>query len=134
MILMASVSHVAVGNDLELRTPTKPFEPCRNFYACESTGLAEQELYKQFKALNMPEVDFTHGTVQAILAGILIYNVGGSPSNFSAFCFCEQNPVQCDGPSKAIILHLVAAATRKRPHYRRDQLLHIVEDENSYNF
>jgi len=114
MIIMASASYVSVGDEMELRVPTEPVESCKDFYACESTGLAEQELYEQFKALNIPDVDFAHGTVQAILAGILLYNVGGSPSNFSAFCFCKQNPVQSDGPSEALILHLAATQGRGR--------------------
>ena len=113
-VLMASAKLVMVEDELELRTPKEPVESCKKFYKCETAGLAEQELYEQFKALKMPEVDFAHGTVQAILSGYILYNVGGSPSNLSAFCFCEQNPVQSEGPSDGLILHLVATQGRGR--------------------
>jgi len=69
-------------------------------------------LIEQFKALKMPEVDFPHGTVQALLVGLFQYSVGGSPSNLSAFCFYEQNPVQKLGPNQALVLHLVATQGR----------------------
>ena len=84
-VLMASAKLVMVEDELELRTPKEPVESCKNFYKYETTGLAEQELYEQFKALKMPEVDFAHGIVQAIPPGYTLYNVRGSPSNLSAF-------------------------------------------------
>ena len=112
-VLMASATLVDVGDgQLELLPPSVPVKSCRDFYAAETPGLAEQELNEQFKALKIPGVDFAHGTVQSLLAGLFGYNVGGSPSNLSAFCFCEQSPVQSSGPDQALILHLVATQGR----------------------
>ena len=88
---MASAKLVVVEDELELKTPNEPVESCRNFYKCETAGLAEQDLYEQFKALKMPEMDFAHGIVQAILSVYILYNVRCSPSNLSAFCFCKQS-------------------------------------------
>ena len=118
MILNGSATQVMIDNDLELIAPSEPVESCIDFFSCETTGLAENELYNQFKALNMPEVDFAHGTVQAILAGQFQYNVGGSPSNLSAFCFFNNIPVQKYEPNRALILHLVATQGSGKTMYK----------------
>ena len=55
----------------------------------------------------MADVDFAHKTVQALLTGQFQYNVGGSPSKHSGFCFCKKSPVLNDEPNRAMILHLV---------------------------
>ena len=112
MILNSSATQVMIYNDLELIAPYEPVESCMDFFSCETTGLAENELYNQFKELVMPEVDFAHRTVQAIIAGQFQYNVGVSPSNLSAFCFCKKIPVQKDEPNRSLIFHLVATQGR----------------------
>ena len=108
MILNGSATQVMIDNDLELIAPSEPVESCIDFFSCETTGLAENELYNQFKVFGMPEVEFTHVKVQEILAGQFQYNVGGYPSNLSAFCFCKNIPVLKYEPNQALILHLVA--------------------------
>ena len=67
----------------------------------------------QLENLGAQDISFGHGTVQAILAGNLLYNAPMNPSNLSIFCFFEK--IQ-DGSEKAnrLLLHVMAKDGRTR--------------------
>ena len=69
-------------------------EGCRAFLNCSSAGMAELELTEQLEELGIRNVSFAHGTVIALHGGVLLYSVGGSPSNLSAFCFTKGKALQ----------------------------------------
>ena len=92
LIINASATQGMIDNQMELITPSGPVQSCVDFFLSKTTGLVENELYNQFKAIGMADVDFAHGTGQALLAGQFQYNVGGSPSNLSGSCFCKKIP------------------------------------------
>ena len=55
--------------------------------------MAELELSEQLDALGHRNVSFAHGILLALHGGVLLYLVGGSPSNLSAFCFSKSKPL-----------------------------------------
>ena len=83
-------------------------ESCRAFMNSENTGMADQELNLQFEDLGQGDVGFTHGLVQNLHSGNFFYNDASTPSNFSAFSFYEQLPLQCEQKSRYLMLHLIA--------------------------
>ena len=60
-------------------------ERCKTFLNCTGEGMAELELSEQLNALGHRNVSFAHGNVLALHRGVLLYSVGGSPNNLSAF-------------------------------------------------
>ena len=75
-------------------------EDLKNFLNSESAEIAEQEFLDQFRARGISDVGFAHGTVRAMYNGHFQYFDESTPSNFSAFNFFEQNPLQRDAISK----------------------------------
>ena len=48
-------------------------DSCKAFFGQDSTPLSDQELTKRLEAMELcQDVNYGHGTVQAILAGILL--------------------------------------------------------------
>ena len=67
---------------------------------------------EQFEALGIRNVAFSHGLVQALLAGQILYNNPGCPSNLSIFTCFEQEGVMSDAAENSLFLHLVASEGR----------------------
>ena len=86
---------------------------CKDFFDQDSAALSDQELSFQLENLGAQDISFGHGTVQAILAGNLLYNAPLYPSNLSLFCFYEK--IQ-DGSDKTnrLLLHVMAKDGRPR--------------------
>ena len=82
-------------------------EGCKTFLNCTRVGMAELESSEQLDALGHRNVSFTHGTVLALHGGVLLYSVGGSPNNLSAFCFSKSKPILNSKNSRAIVLNLI---------------------------
>ena len=82
-------------------------DSCRSFYNQDSVALSEQQFPFLLRALGLPDVSFAHGTMQSILAGNLLHNAPGSPSNLSIFSFYERLK---DGPEteNRLLLHGMA--------------------------
>ena len=87
--------------------PNELPEGCKSFLNCNSAGMAELELYEQLEDVGLKNVSFAHGTVIALHGGVLLYSVGGSPSNLSAFCFSKGKALQKDTKDRALVLHLI---------------------------
>ena len=59
-------------------------DSCKAFFDQDFTPLSDKELARRLEAMELRQnVNYGHGTVQAILAGILLYNAPGQPSNLS---------------------------------------------------
>ena len=69
--------------------------------------MAELELSEQLEELGIRNVSFAHGTIIALHGGVLLYSVGGSPSNLSAFCFTKGKALQKETNQRALVLHLI---------------------------
>ena len=111
-ILMASGSPDTTGGESELLAPSEVVDSCRAIFNSETAALADQELSSQFADLGLKEVVYAHGTIQAIIHGFFLYGVGGSPSNFSAFCFGEHNPTDESPLDRCLVLHIMATQGR----------------------
>eukprot|EP00957_Ditylum_brightwellii_P167636 12761354-Ditylum_brightwellii.AAC.1 len=68
---------------------------CKTFFNCKNVALADQELH-QFKDMGLGDVDFAHGTTQAIHNGVFLYSEGSASSNFTLFSFFEQQLLEQD--------------------------------------
>ena len=68
-------------------------EAYKKFLNSDSAAQAALELLEQFQTRGHEDVNFAHGTVQALYNGQLQYSIGSTPSNFTAFAFCEQDPL-----------------------------------------
>ena len=66
-------------------TASELSEGCKTFLNCTGEVMAELELSEQLDELGHRSVSFAHGAVLALHGGVLLYSVGGSPSNLSAF-------------------------------------------------
>ena len=64
-------------------------EGCKTFLNCTGSVIAELELLEQLDALGHRNESYAHGNVLALHGGVLLYSVGGSPNNLSAFCFSK---------------------------------------------
>ena len=73
-------------------------DSCKSFFNQDSAALSDQELAFQLENLGCQDVSFSHGTVQSLLSGHLLYNTRMCPSNLSIFCFFEKLE---DGEEKA---------------------------------
>ena len=65
-------------------------DSCKSFFQQDSAALSDQELAFQLENMGCQDVSFSHGTVQSILPGHLLYNAPMCPSNLSIFCFFEK--------------------------------------------
>ena len=65
-------------------------ESCKSFFNQDSAALSDQELAFQLENSGCQDVSFSHGTVQSLLSGHLLYNAPMCPSNLSIFCFFEK--------------------------------------------
>jgi hypothetical protein len=83
-------------------------ESCKKFWNSASSGMAELELLEQLEQLGIRNVAFAHGTVVALYGGVLLYSVGGSPSNLSAFCFRKGKALKNNQNARALVLHLIS--------------------------
>lgn len=102
MLVMASVTDY-------VDTPSDTAESCRLFFNCKNAALADQELHQQFEDMGLGDVGFAHGTTQALHNGMFLYSEGSTPSNFTAFSFFEQQPLERDDVCKrALFLILVS--------------------------
>ena len=97
---------MAASVDGERPAPSVP-DSCKAFWSCSSSGMAELELMEQLEQLGLRNVSFAHGTVVALYGGVLLYSVGGSPSNLSAFCFKKGRALKNNQSSRALTVHLV---------------------------
>ena len=87
---------------------------CLAFFNSESVGTADQELAEQFREMGIPEASYATGTAQALLSGHFLYTLGLQPSNFTAFGFNEETPVQTSEPCRTLVIHLVATQGQGR--------------------
>ena len=90
--LHSSVRHqflMAASVDGEEKASELP-KSCKDFFDQDSAALSDQELSFQLENLGAQDISFGHGTIQAILAGNLLYNAPLHPSNLSLFCFYEK--------------------------------------------
>ena len=97
---------------MEFLAPRNVVDSCKAIFNSETAALADQELASQFSSLGLKEVVYAHGTIQAIIHGFFLYNVGGSPSNFSAFCFGDHNPIHEAPLERCLLLHIMATQGR----------------------
>ena len=58
-----------------------------NTLNCENLGLADQELIQLFDNVDLEDVSFIPGVIQAIHQGNILCNNINSPSNFSSLCY-----------------------------------------------
>jgi hypothetical protein len=63
--------------------------------------------------LGTRNVVFAHGTVVALFEGVLLYSVGGSPSNISAFCFKKGKALKSSQNVRALVLHLISGQGKR---------------------
>ena len=80
--------------------------------------MAELELSEQLDALGHRNVSFAQGAVLALHGGVLLYLVGGSPSNLSAFCFFKSKPILNSKNSRAIVLNLIQFQGKGKSLYK----------------
>eukprot|EP00957_Ditylum_brightwellii_P166432 12668778-Ditylum_brightwellii.AAC.1 len=59
--------------------------------------------------MGLEDVGFVHGTTQAMNSGMFLYSKKTTPSNFTAFSFFKQQPLEQDDVCKrALFLLLVS--------------------------
>ena len=115
MKLHSSVQHtflMAASENGEEKAEEIP-ESCKSFYNQDSVALSEQQFSFLLRALGLPDVSFAHGTIQSILAGNLLHNAPGSPSNLSVFSFYEKLKDGSENDSR-LLLHVMARDGKKR--------------------
>ena len=113
--LHSSVRHqflMAASTDGEDKASELP-KSCKNFFDQDSAALSDQELSFQLENLGAQDISFGHGTIQAILAGNLLYNAPLNPSNLSLFCFYEKIQDGSDQTNR-LLLHVMAKDGRTR--------------------
>ena len=88
-------------------------DSCKSFYNQDSAALSEQHFSFLLRALGLPDVSFAHGTIQSILAGNLLHNAPGSPSNLSIFSFYEKLKDGSENENR-LLLHVMARDGKKR--------------------
>mmetsp|Transcript_24275 Transcript_24275/g.35971 ORF Transcript_24275/g.35971 Transcript_24275/m.35971 type:complete len:132 (+) Transcript_24275:635-1030(+) len=82
---------------------------------CKNAALADQELHQQFEDMVLGDVGFAHGTTHTLHNGMFLYSEGSTPSNFTAFSFFEQQPLERDDVCKrALFLILVSAVGQEK--------------------
>ena len=64
------------------------------FFDQKTLGLADQQLYIQFREFGLWDAGFADGVIQALLSGRLLYFETRIPNNFSCFCYKEKNELQ----------------------------------------
>ena len=89
------------------RPADKLVESCLFFLNKKTFGLADQELSHQFDDLEMLNVGFAHGLVQALQNGAFLHSNPGYPDNFSPFCFYGLSALEDKQSSRSLILHLI---------------------------
>ena len=97
---------------MEILAPRHVVNSCKAIFNSETAALADQELARQFLSLGLKEVVYAHGTIQAIIDGFFLYSVGGSPSNFSAFCFGKHSPIHEAPLERCLVLHIMVTQGR----------------------
>ena len=113
--LHSSVKHqflMAASEDGEMIAQDLP-ESCKSFFNQDSAALLDQELSFQLENLGAQDISFGHGTVQAILAGNLLYNSPTNPSNLSIFCIFEKIHDGSEKPNR-LLLHVMEKDRRTR--------------------
>ena len=110
-MLMNAAAPYCVNEEEYVTSSILP-DSCMNFFNCENAGTADQELAEQFRELGVPEANYSHGTVQSLLAGHFLYKSGLEPSNFTAFGFNEDVPVLSNEPNRTLLLYLAATQGR----------------------
>ena len=97
------------------------------FFNQDSAALSEQQLSFLLQEEGYQDVAFAHGTVQAILAGNLLYNCPGRPSNFSIFNFYEKLK---DGSENAntVLVHIMSKDGKTRS---KEEIKQIYETSDS---
>ena len=93
-------------------------ESCRYFYNQESAGLADQELSLLLADRGYPDVGFSHGVVQDLLNGHMLYFEQGCPNNFSPFCVYEKLHDKHDNQNR-LLLHV---ESQKRKNHTDEEI------------
>jgi hypothetical protein len=97
---------MAASVDGERPAPNIP-NGCKAFWSSSSSGMAKLELLEQLKQMGLRNVSFAHGTVVTWYGAVLLYSVGGSPSNLSAFCFKKRKLLKNNQSARALTVHLL---------------------------
>jgi hypothetical protein len=100
------VIKMAASADGERPAPNIP-NGCKAFWSSSSSGMAKLELLEQLKQMGLRNVSFAHGTVVTWYGAVLLYSVGGSPSNLSAFCFKKRKLLKNNQSARALTVHLL---------------------------
>ncbi len=74
---------------------------CLHFINSKNAGMAQFELFHQFKALKIEDLGFAAGTVQALYLGEFLYADSSTPSNFTVFCFLRAR-TKCNNPEDGL--------------------------------
>ncbi len=83
----------AAAIDPKLPTPDKLHDTCKQFFAQLNWASADQELCHCFGKLGLEDIAWFKGALKALYTGKFIYMNPGSPSNFSAFVFYEEQAI-----------------------------------------
>ncbi len=74
----------------QIRTFSNSF---KSFYNSKNQGYADMELYHQFDAKDLQNVEFAKGTVLALWSELLKKLAPTAPSNCTPFVFCKLQPM-----------------------------------------
>lgn len=107
--------HESTVNMLLMASATDPDAPAdelvesaKRFINSRTAALADHELHEQFEDLNITNVCFAHGLVNALYAGCFLWFDKNSPNNFSPFCFSKCKPLQTSQQARFLLLHLIS--------------------------
>jgi hypothetical protein len=80
---------------------------CLQFFNQESMGMAQYDLVHQFKDLKAPDVIFASGTTNTLYIGQFLWADSSTPSNFTIFAFCKQEPNTDNHQEDYLVCHLI---------------------------
>ena len=83
-------------------------ESCNKFWNYLGLDMTELELLEQLEQLGIGNIVFAHDTLVVLFGRVLLYSVGGSPSNMAAFCFKKGKALKSNQNARALVLWLIS--------------------------